>query len=119
MKSHKEVELITRARAPLAAPEAVGVADEKIVATYRVAYSSAPVSSCEQRHINGLRAVLARYGTHPAPVPVGERLPELRRAFEHVLNQARCLEARTVGNIELADRLLDAVVEWAPPEAHP
>jgi hypothetical protein len=51
----------------------------------------------------------------PAPVPVGERLPELRGMFERILSKARCMENRTVGNIELADRLLDAVVDWALP----
>jgi hypothetical protein len=42
-----------------------------------------------------------------------ERLPELRGRFERILNIARCHSRRTVGNIELADRLIDAVVAWA------
>jgi hypothetical protein len=67
-------DLLTRARALLAAPEAVGVTDEELVSAYAIAYSSAPVSSCERRHVYGLQAVLACYA-HPAPVPVGERLP--------------------------------------------
>jgi hypothetical protein len=44
---------------------------------------------------------------------VAERLPELRGQFEQILNVARCHSRRVVGNIELADRLLDAVVAWA------
>ena len=33
--------------------------------------------TADEVHLRGLRAVLARYGTaHPAPVPVGERLPD-------------------------------------------
>jgi hypothetical protein len=40
-------------------------------------------------------------------------MPELRGQFEQILNVARCHSRRVVGNIELADRLLDAVVAWA------
>ena len=57
----------------------------------------------------------------PQPVAVGERLPELRQRFETTLNGARCLSDRPVGNVELADRLLDDVLAWhtptTPPEA--
>ena len=41
-----------------------------------------------------------------------DRLPELRGAFERVLNVARCPEARTVGNIELADRLINELLAF-------
>ena len=44
---------------------------------------------------------------------VSELEPELRGAFERILNVARCLEARTVGNIELADRLIKAYRGWS------
>ena len=78
----------------------------------------------QTRHPLGLLPVAAEHGYRlgyqaaiagPAPVPVGERLPELRGMFERILSKARCMENRTVGNIELADRLLDAVVDWALP----
>ena len=50
---------------------------------------------------------------HPAPVPVAERLPELRGMFERILCVARSSGNRPVGNIELAGRLIKAVVSWA------
>lgn len=119
-------EVANRARTLLAALEVVGVADEELTLTYAYAYAVAgavggrrgPFRSedAEAAQAAGLRAVLARYGTaHPAPVPVGERLPELRGMFERILSKARCMETRTVGNIELAERLLDAVADWALP----
>jgi hypothetical protein len=95
------------------APEAVGVADEPPPKDAPCWYNSDMASAWEAGRTDGWT------DAHPAPVPVGERLPELRRAFEHVLNQARCMETRTVGNIELADRLLDAVADWALPEPQP
>jgi hypothetical protein len=77
-------------RALLAAPEAVGVADEELLKTYRAAKAAdiqrqggltssdldGFVKQIDASELVGLRAVLSRYGTaHPAPVPVGERLP--------------------------------------------
>jgi hypothetical protein len=57
---------------------------------------------------------IARWG-RPAiePVPVAERLPELRGMFERILCVARSSGGPLVGNIQLADRLLDAFVGWA------
>lgn len=49
----------------------------------------------------------------PEPVPVSERLPELRGMFERILCVARSSGQRPVGNIELADRLISAVASWA------
>jgi hypothetical protein len=50
-------------------------------------------------------------------------LPELRGHFERILCVARSSGGRTVGNIELADRLLDAVVpvshRWCRPAIKP
>jgi hypothetical protein len=66
------LELMDRARALLAAPEAVGVADEELD---RIYWNLKPteIEHCWRVYA---RAVLSRYGTaHPAPVPVGERLP--------------------------------------------
>lgn len=37
---------------------------------------------------------------------------ELRGMFERILCVARCDGARTIGNIELADRLINAVRAW-------
>ena len=42
-----------------------------------------------------------------------EQLPELRGMFERILCVARSSDGPTVGNIELADRLIDAVVSWS------
>ena len=45
-----------------------------------------------------------------------EQLPELRGMFERILCVARSTggpTCRPVGNIELADRLIDAVVSWS------
>ena len=57
---------------------------------------------------------LAHYA-HPTiePVPVSERLPELRGMFERILCVARSSGGLTVGNIQLAGRLIDAVVSWS------
>ncbi len=41
-----------------------------------------------------------------------EQLPELRGMFERILCVARSSGGPTVGNIQLADRLIDAVVNW-------
>jgi len=42
-----------------------------------------------------------------------EQLPELRGMFERILCIARSFDGPAVGNIELADRLIDAVVSWS------
>jgi hypothetical protein len=42
-----------------------------------------------------------------------ERLPELRGMFERILCVTRNPHKRAIGNIELADRLIDAVVSWS------
>jgi hypothetical protein len=42
-----------------------------------------------------------------------EQLPELRGMFERILCVARSSDGPTVGNIQLADRLIDAVVSWS------
>jgi hypothetical protein len=41
-----------------------------------------------------------------------DRLPELRGRFERILAVARSSGGRTVGNIELAGRLIRAVEAW-------
>jgi hypothetical protein len=111
--------LMDRARNLLAAPEAVGVSvtPDDFRRWWRETGSAFPAPSPEMLLTANAWAnhCLARYGTHPAPVPVSERLPELRRTFDQTLNWARCLEPRSVGNIALADKLLDAVVAWAQP----
>jgi hypothetical protein len=42
-----------------------------------------------------------------------DQLPELRGMFERILCVARSSGGPTVGNIQLADRLIDAVVSWS------
>ena len=41
-----------------------------------------------------------------------EHLPELRRQFEIILRVARSQGGPVVGNIQLADRLASAVINW-------
>ena len=82
--------LLDRARAALAEGDGVVVKDEELTALVRVfhvAYNAKRTELCalpnRYRHDTesamadraGLRAVLARYGTHPRPIPVAERLP--------------------------------------------
>ena len=42
-----------------------------------------------------------------------EQLPELRGMFERILCVARSSDGPTVGHIQLADQLIDAVVSWS------
>ena len=42
-----------------------------------------------------------------------EQLPELRGMFERILCIARSSDGPAIGNIQLADRLIDAVVSWS------
>ena len=42
-----------------------------------------------------------------------EQLPELRGMFERILYIARSSDAPAIGNIQLADRLIDSVVSWS------
>jgi hypothetical protein len=115
--------LADRARAALAAEpgQGVSVTPDDFRQWWRETGSASPAPSPEMLLTANAWAnhCLTRYGTRPAPVPVTERLPELRRTFDQTLNWARCLEPRSVGNIALADKLLDAVVAWAQPEAQP
>jgi hypothetical protein len=66
------------AEAALAQPEPEGVTDEELIRTYQAVYQSAwergEYFGC---HVDGLRAVLARFG-RPAiePVPVSEGWPD-------------------------------------------
>ena len=50
--------------------------------------------------------------TDPTQLIPVDRLPELRGRFERILCIARSPGGRTVGNIELADRLIRAVEAW-------
>lgn len=112
--------LLDRARAALAEGDA-GPSDEELRQLYCEVFSlKCSPNSLGSAAARFARAVLARYGaTPPRPIPVAERLPELRTQFERILTVARCHEARTVGNIELAERLIDAVRGWLPTHAIP
>ena len=57
--------------------------------------------------------VIAQLKAAQAPAAVSERLPELRGMFERILCVARSSDQKLVGNIELADRLIKAVVSWS------
>ena len=85
---HEAPALIARARAALAEGDGVGVKDEELTALVRVfhvAYNAKRTELCalpnryqhdtesDMADRAGLRAVLARYGTHPRPIPVAER----------------------------------------------
>ena len=111
------------ARTAMAQPEPVGATDEELLRVYGIAKRDhcyeGPIDDWPKRAeraatVHGLHAVLARWG-RPAiePVPVAERLPELRGMFERILCVARSSGGPLVGNIQLADRLLDAFVGWA------
>jgi hypothetical protein len=80
-------ELADRARVLLAAsdmpaPDAVGVSDNKLLACMIRAAGTVPdgqatgILDWPEEAVAAARAVLSRYGAHPAPVPVGERLPD-------------------------------------------
>lgn len=86
MKSRKEIELIDSARALLAAPEAVGVTDEELlaqkayVAFVQICKGGSDDAGTYDADEELVRRALKRLDalestTHPAPVPVGERLP--------------------------------------------
>ena len=69
---------------------------------------------CERERLHqSTRAADLEIERPPAPVPAAERLPELRGMFERILCVARSRGQRPVGNIELADRLINAVVSWS------
>jgi hypothetical protein len=72
---HDDMEAVRSARALLAVPEAVGVSNGQLVdlAGDHLGFDLTPDE--EEGVIEFARAVLSRYGTHQAPVPVGERLP--------------------------------------------
>jgi hypothetical protein len=99
------------ARYTLAQPEPEGVADEEIE---REALKNAD-SDDEYRAFKSGAFFVQEHISRPAiePVPVAERLPELRGMFERILCVARTSGGPLVGNIQLADQLLDAVVGWA------
>ena len=106
---------------PASVPAAEGELAE-LVEVLEAAYEEAIGDGCPITAARFARAAaLLQHHQPPQPVAVGERLPELRQRFETTLNGARCLSDRPVGNVELADRLLDDVLAWhtstTPPEA--
>jgi hypothetical protein len=74
--------------------------------------------------IDQLSAIIREVDGSPAQ-PVGEGsaddgLPELRGCFERILCVARSSDGPTVGNIQLADRLIKAVItRWRRPAVSP
>jgi hypothetical protein len=81
---------------------------------------AAIIREVDGTHRLGAAALAEAVLAHPAainaqssPVPMTERLPELRGMFERILCVARSSGGLTVGNIQLADRLIDAVVSWS------
>ena len=65
---------------------------------------------CEADQVDA--AIAALRGGLAGDAPPADRLPELRGMFERILAVARSSGGRTVGNIELADRLIRAVEAW-------
>jgi hypothetical protein len=109
----------------LAQPEPEGVTDRELGAFFvekglLYATESTYALASVTRNVHGqvlaraFREALNRYARPTTePVPVAERLPELRGMFERILCVARSSGGLTVGNIQLADRLIDAVVSWS------
>ena len=68
--------------------------------------------SADPDDISKVPAALAALPEVRAELAATDRLPELRGRFERILRVARSSGGRTTGNIELADRLINAVVTW-------
>ena len=75
----EEDALICKARAHLTAPEAVEVTDQELLRLAAQAFGyemkDGGIGGGESEFLAFARAILARWGAHPSPVPVGERLP--------------------------------------------
>lgn len=68
--------------------------------------------SADLDDISKVPAALAALPEVRAELAITERLPELRGMFERILCVARSSCGQDVGNIELTDRLMDAVAKW-------
>jgi hypothetical protein len=111
-----------QARAALAQPEPVVVTDEAPEKDAPVWYNSDMASSWEAGRRGGWSDAIASYGTlaielAPENVDelVSEKLPDLRQNLETVIRCSRSYDGySTMTPIELADRIIDAVVSWHP-----
>jgi hypothetical protein len=106
-------EVVRESLALYASPtiEPVGVTDEEIE---REALKNADSDDEYRAFKSGAFFVQERISRPTIEdVPVAERLSELRGMFERILCVARSSGGLTVGNIQLADRLIDAVVSWS------
>jgi hypothetical protein len=92
---------------PVAEGAGVGVKDEALTALVRVFQAAYNAKRTELRALPnpyrhdtesdmadhaGLRAVLARYGTHPRPIPVAERLEALEALSRDAVSALRYIE---------------------------
>ena len=83
---------------------------EAIVSIDRDSYLT--ISVDDPQEASKVPAALAALPEVRAELATAERLPELRGIFERILCVARSSGGQTIGNIELADRLMDAVAKW-------
>ena len=105
---------------PTIEPE--GVTDEAPEKDAPVWYNSDMASSWEAGRRDGWSDAIASYGTlaielAPENVDelVSEKLPDLRQNLETVIRCSRAYDVySTMTPIELADRIIDAVVSWHP-----
>jgi hypothetical protein len=115
-------EVADRARAALAQPEMEGVTDEAPEKDAPVWYNPDMASSWEAGRRDGWSDAIASYGTlaielAPENVDelVSEKLPDLRQNLETLIRCSRSYDGySTMTPIELADRIIDAVVSWHP-----
>jgi hypothetical protein len=109
-------------RAALAQPEPELLTDEAPEKDAPVWYNSDMASSWEAGRRDGWSDAIASYGTlaielAPENVDelVSENLPDLRQNLETVIRCSRAYDGySTMTPIELADRIIDAVVSWHP-----
>ena len=118
--------LLDRARAALAEGAGVGVTDEELDKTLFQALDEymrqkSPFGGpTDQKQLDRAkaRAVLARYGTHPRPIPVGERLEALETLARDAVSALRYIEQQHGRLYGVGwDRVFDAAAAIPLPEA--
>jgi hypothetical protein len=109
-----------------AQPEPQGPTDEELLRIYRVATPCYQVEEYK-RELDFARAVLARWGSHPTPIPVAERLPGpedcIQRSNDHWCwgQERSSITGRAAARWRLmrVSSLEDEAVDWLPANALP